>query len=414
MKKNKIIGILFLIGILLGSIYIFSSNKESDFSTKDDTLPSNTPNPSTEKDFNSMTTIEKVEYRMKNMTLEEKIAQMLVVYYTGNTVDDNLKNTLTTVRPGGFILMKDNITTYDNTKKFVDDLKKYSEIPMIISIDQEGGMVQRLKNLSDVSVTQIPSMYDLGKTKDTSLAYRTGKVMAEEMRTLGINVVYAPVLDIYSNENNTVIGNRSFGHDAKTVAEMAISLAKGLEDNGVIATFKHFPGHGDTETDSHVNLPIISKTYEELVSLELKPFEQAIESGAKIIMIGHIALPNVTNDNTPASLSKTIITDILKEKLGYEGLVITDALNMGALTKNYSIEEIYTKAIQAGVDLLLMPNGSKQAVEFIKNNISEDRINESVEKILTFKYTYLEEDNSLDKSYLGSNEHKQIISEIGS
>lgn len=367
-----------------------------------------------EKAFEKMTVDEKVEYRMKYMTLDEKIAQMLVVYYTSDVVDSNLEGILKEVKPGGFILMKENITTYDQTKKFVEDVTSNSEIPMIISIDQEGGTVQRLKGISDVEVTNIPDMYDLGRMNDLDLAYEVGKVMAEEMRTLGINVVYAPTLDVYSNELNTVIGKRSFSEDPQIVSDMGIRLAKGLEENGIIATFKHFPGHGDTEVDSHVSLPIIQKSYDELSSLELIPFKNAISNDAKIMMIGHIALPEVTGDNTPASLSKAIVTDILKGELGYQGLVITDALNMGALTKNYSKGEIYTKAIDAGVDLILMPSGSKQAIEFIKNNISEERINESVEKILKFKYTYLDKDNRLDKSYLGSTEHQEVISKIQS
>ncbi len=367
-----------------------------------------------EKDFEKMTVDEKVEYRMKHMTLDEKIAQMLVVYYTSDTVDSNLESILQEVKPGGFILMKENITTYDQTKKFVDDVTKDSEIPMIISIDQEGGTVQRLKGISDVEVTNIPDMYDLGATGNLNLAYQVGKVMAEELRTIGVNVVYAPVLDVYSNELNTVIGKRSFSSDPQVVTDMASELAKGLEENGVIATYKHFPGHGDTEVDSHVDLPVVQKTYDELLNLELFPFQNAISSGAKMMMIGHIAVPEITGDNTPASLSKAIVTDTLKGKLGYQGLVITDALNMGALTKNYSKEEIYTQAIDAGVDLILMPSGSKQAIEFIRKNISEERINESVEKILKFKYTYLDQDHGLDKSYLGSSEHQAVIQQIPS
>jgi len=367
-----------------------------------------------EKPFDKMTVDEKVEYRMKHMTLDEKIAQMLVLYYMNDTVDSNLESVLAEVKPGGFILMKENITTYDQTKKFVDDVTKDSEIPIIISIDQEGGSVQRLKEISDIEVTNIPDMYDLGAMGNLELAYQVGKVMAEELRTIGVNVTYAPVLDVYSNELNTVIGKRSFSSDPQVVTDMGIQLAKGLEENGVIATYKHFPGHGDTVDDSHVKLPVVQKNYDELSSLELIPFKNAISSGAKIMMVGHISLPNVTGDNTPASLSKKIVTDTLKQKLNYQGLVITDALNMGALTKNYSKEEIYTQAIEAGVDLLLMPSGSKQAIEIIRKNISEERINESVEKILKFKYTYLDQDNRLEKSYLGSTEHQEVIQQIQS
>lgn len=390
MKKKISILVIIILLFLFGGIYFWQSNKN----------------------VNTMTVEEKVNATMKDMTLEEKIAQMLIVYYTKDTVDTDLQKIITEVKPGGFILMKENITTYDKTQKFVSDLQYYSKIPMIISIDQEGGLVQRMQNLEDIKPTDIPAMYSLGKTENIDLAYQVGRVMAEEMRTLGINVVYAPVLDIYSNENNTVIGNRSFGKTKETVSNMALSLANGLEENGVIATYKHFPGHGDTITDSHFQLPIIRKNYAELSNLEWVPFEKAIVNNAKIIMVGHIALPEITGNDTPASLSEVIITDILKEKLNYQGLVITDALNMGALSNTYSEEEIYTKAIEAGVDLLLMPNGSKKAIEYIKKNIAEERIQESVKKILTFKFTYLKENNQLDKSYLGSEEHQQIIDQI--
>lgn len=354
----------------------------------------------------------KVNKLMDKMSIEEKIAQMLVVYYAKDTVDDNLKKSIKSTPFGGFILTKDNITTYDKTLKFVKDLQNNSSIPMIISIDEEGGNVQRLEYINDKKVTHIPYMYELGKTNDISLAYDTAKVMAEELRTIGVNVTYAPVLDVYSNPNNPVIGKRSFSENPNIVSNMALSFSKGLEENKVISTFKHFPGHGDTDTDSHISLPIINKTYEELKETELIPFQKAIDSGAKIIMIGHIALPKIVGDNTPSSLSKKIVTNILKKDMHYDGLVITDALNMGALTNNYTDEEIYIKTIEAGVDLLLMPNGSKKAIEIIKKKVSEDRINESVRKILLFKYNYLNETNYLDESYLGSSEHQNIINKI--
>lgn len=400
-KKKIIIVSLILLYAICVMIFLGIKNKN-----KNDNINYNID------DFSNISIEEKVKNIMDNMTIEQKIAQMLVVYYSNDVIDDSLIESLKSNTFGGFILTQPNITTYEKTKKLVDELQFNSTIPLIISIDQEGGSVQRLNCLEDISPTNIPYMYDLGKMNDEKLAYQVGKVMAEELRTIGVNVVYAPVMDIYSNPENTVIGKRSFSENENIVAKMAVNLAKGLEDNGIIATYKHFPGHGDTSIDSHYSLPIIDKTYDDLKNLELTTFTEAVNNDAKIIMIGHIALPNVTGDNTPASLSKTIITNILKENMGYKGLVITDALNMGALIDNYSYEEIYVKAIEAGVDLLLMPDISKNAIEYIKNNISEERINESVKKILTFKYTYLNKKNTLDKSYLGSDEHKETISKI--
>ena len=333
---------------------------------------------------------DKVDKQMSTMSLDEKIAQMLVIYYLSPTVDDDLLNVIKTYSPGGFILMLDNYSTFDETKKFIDTLNENSKIPMIISTDEEGGLVQRLKALTDVEVTDIPPMYDVGKTGDISKAKEVAKVLAEELRTLGINVTYAPDADIWTNSDNTVIGDRAFGNDPKTVSNMAIAFNQALEENGIMGCFKHFPGHGDTLADSHYSLPVVNKTYDDIKSLELIPFQNVIENGAKMIMIGHIALPNITGDDTPASLSKKIITDILKNDLNYKGLIITDALNMGALTENYTDEEIVTKAVSAGADLLLMPNGTAKTIEYIKNNISEDRINESVKKILIYKYSNIQ------------------------
>lgn len=354
---------------------------------------------------------DKIDIMLENMSIEEKIAQMLIIEDDSDYVDDNLKSFLNMTPPGGFILMKENITTFDKTRQFVFDLKENSRVPLIISIDEEGGSVQRLKYLMDLKVSDIPFMYNVGLTNNYDLAYNIGGIIAEEVRTIGVNVDFAPIIDIYSNPNNTVIGKRSFGSDAEIVSNMAVRFTKGLEDNGVIGVYKHFPGHGDTDIDSHDSLPIINKSLDDLKSFELIPFKSAVKAGAKMIMVGHIAIPQITHDNIPASLSKEVI-DILKDDLNYNGLIVTDALNMGAISDNYSNEEAYIKAIEAGNDLLLIPSDGINTINIIKDKVSLDRINESARKILEFKYDYLDKDNFLDKSYLGSEEHTKIISQI--
>ena len=359
---------------------------------------------------------ERVKKQLKKMTLDEKIAQMLIIYYSSPTYDETLKQTIKEVKPGGFILMNDNISTYQNTLNLVKSMQKDSKIPMIISIDQEGGIVQRLQKITDIEVTNIPSMLALGKTNDKNLAYNVGKIMAQQLKTLGINLDFAPVVDIYSNKDNKVIANRSFGSNSEEVTTMALALKQGLEDNNVNTCLKHFPGHGDTAVDSHYNLPVINKDYNDISKIELIPYYKAIKNNTNMIMIGHIALPKITKDNTPASLSKEIITNLLKTKLKYQGLVITDALNMKALTDNYSDKEIYTMAINAGVDLLLMPNGSRKAIEYIKESIKEKKITEqmintSVTKILTYKYNHVKEEY-LDSSYLNKEEYHEILNQI--
>ena len=360
-----------------------------------------------------------IEDTLDNLSLEEKIGQMLIVSDYSTSMTDELLANFNEVKPGGFILFGENIKSYEQTTNLIKDIKNTSNIPLFISIDQEGGRVQRIKKLPDATVSIIPPMYNLGLTNDINLAYEVGKVIGEELRVFDINMDFAPVLDIYSNPKNTVIGNRSFGTTAEIVSNMGISLAKGLENTGIIPVYKHFPGHGDTLEDSHTTLPIINKTKEELMDMELKPFIEAIENDAEIIMVSHLAVPKITGNNTPATLSKEIITDLLKEELGFDGIVITDALNMKALTNEYTEEEIYIKAINAGVDILLMPDFDIETINIIKQaitsaEISEEQIDKSVSKILDLKYDLLEQENIYTKEYLGSISHQEIISKITS
>jgi beta-N-acetylhexosaminidase len=258
----------------------------------------------------------------------------------------------------------------------------------------------------------------VGNSNDVSVAYDVGKVIAEELRVFGINMDFAPVIDVYSNLENTVIGKRSFGNDSTLVSKMGIHLAKGLLENGVIPVYKHFPGHGNTSVDSHYFLPIVDKTKDELYSLDLIPFMEAIDKGAEVIMIGHLAVPSITGNEVPASLSKELITRLLKEEMGYNGLVVTDALNMGALTKYYSQEEVYVKAIEAGVDLLLMPSSSRKALSSIRTAIeegliSEERIDESVKEIILANSTSMDgETTALFLSKL-LNSKNIIVSRLG-
>ena len=397
MKRNRIIICLLLLLFLVGC----SSSKEK-------------------KNMDNLTGIDKkVEEQLNKMTLDEKIGQMMIVFYHSTSMDNTLKKSLEEVQPGGFILFADNITNYEDTLKFIKDVKSTAKIPMFMSIDEEGGNVQRLYYLKEDDITYIPYMQEVGNKNDLELTKNVGKVLAEELRVFGINMDFAPVIDVYSNPNNTVIGKRAFGSDKELVAKHGMALANGLEENGVIPVYKHFPGHGNTAVDSHFALPVVDKTKEELLDLDLYPFKEVIKNGAKIIMIGHLAVPSITGDNTPASLSKKLITNFLKEELGYNGLVITDALNMGALTNYYSSDEICAKAVEAGVDILLMPTASRKCLASVKSaiakgDIDEERIDESVRKILKLKYEYLEKgyEEYLPKEYLNSKEHQEIIDKI--
>ena len=396
--KNKILIVVLLLLILVGC-----NSKEE--------------NKSEEKNMNEID--KRVEKTLNNMTLDEKIGQMIIIYYNSQSMDSTLKKAIEEVKPGGFILFGENMSSYDGTLRFIKDIKTLSDIPMFISIDEEGGIVQRLLSVKGVDISDVPSMYYVGEKNDLDLTYNVGKLIAEELRVFGINLDFAPDIDVYSNPNNKVIGKRSFGSDKELVAKHGLSLAKGLEDNGVIAVYKHFPGHGNTATDSHYSLPVLDLSKEELEEVDVYPFKEAIKNNASMIMVGHLAIPKVTGDNTPASLSKKIVTDYLKNELGYNGLVVTDALNMGALTNYYSKEEICGKAVEAGVDILLMPVSSRVCLKSVQDainngNISEEQINESVRKILKLKYERIEDnyDDYLDKSYLGNQEHQNIINKI--
>lgn len=333
---------------------------------------------------------DKILEKINTMSLDEKIGQLFIIQDRKAIMDEEMKKVLDTIKPGGFIFFSDNFQSLEQTTKLIVDIKGTSDIPMFLAIDQEGGRVQRLKTLKGASITRIPSMAKIGASGDENVAYNTGSTIGVELSSFGINMDFAPVLDVNTKNYNTVIGDRSFGYDPLLVSKMGIALAKGLKDNGVIPVYKHFPGHGSTKTDSHLQLPILTKTKEELMDFDIIPFKDAIKNGAPVIMIGHLAIPNITNDNVPASLSKEIINDFLKNELGFEGLVVTDALNMKAITDNYSQKDIYKMAINAGVDLLLMPKDSLEAFNTVKElvsegAISEEQIDKSVKKILKLK-----------------------------
>ncbi len=420
MKKKSVVIILSILVIILGLViaylFIFDSSKNNVKENKEPDKVDNNNEVKEEEETEEEKLEKMVNSKLESMTLDEKIGQMLVISNRVSAMTDSLRKELEEYKPGGFILFSENFTTYDQTLKLVNEIKETSDIPLFIAADEEGGNVQRLLSLKD-KVTNIPNMFRVGEANDKDLAYEVGKVIAEELRVFGINMDFAPVLDIVDSKNQSFIGNRSFGTNPTLVTDMGLSVGKGLEDNLVIPVYKHFPGHGSTVADSHYDLPVINKTKSELMDRELIPFKEAIKNNADVIMIGHLAIPKLTNDKTPASLSKTLITDLLKDELNYNGLVITDALNMGAITKNYQEKEIYEMAINAGVDLLLMPNSSSSALKNIKESIaigkiSEEQINDSVKKILTLKYKKLENSNPLPKSYLGSTEHQEIISKI--
>lgn len=241
-----------------------------------------------------------------------------------------------------------------------------------------------------MGTTKQPAMKSIGETGDVNKALEVGETLGKELSDLGFNVDFAPDADVVINENNTEIGDRSFGADPELTAEMVSKVVKGLEENGVSATLKHFPGHGSTVVDSHTGYSESVRTIEQIRETELLPFKAGIEAGADFVMISHVTLVNVTEEKVPSSVSGEIITDLLINELGYKGIVITDSFSMGAITKEYNTADAVTKAVSAGADMILMPTDLNTAytalLEAVENGvISEERIKKSVRKILTLK-----------------------------
>lgn len=333
-----------------------------------------------------------IEDFVNKMTLDEKIGQMIVAGFNGTDVNEELINLVNTNKVGGVILFKRNIETSEQLKKLnnnIDGLNK--EIPLFISVDEEGGRVNRLPS----DMENFSSAREVGLKNDKDYAYNNGKSIGESLKVTGFNMNYAPVLDIFSNPKNTVIGDRAFGSDVETVSTMGIATMKGIEEEGIISVIKHFPGHGDTSVDSHYGLPIVYKTLEELENFELIPFKKAIKEGCKAIMVSHILLDKIDKQN-PSSMSETVITDILREQLGFDGVVITDDMEMGAITENFTIEDACVQSIIAGCDIVLIGSGNEsiyntiQAIKdsILNGKITEERINESVVRIIKLKNEY--------------------------
>lgn len=357
-------------------------------------------------------TIAKVDLLMEDMTLEEKIGQLLIVGMEGKTYGDELDRLIRQYHVGGIILLGKNISYPAGMLKLLNESKMANadyEIPLFISVDEEGGRVSRLPS----SMKKLPAAEYFGRVADETLAYQTGVYLADLLHAFGYNMNYAPVLDIHSNPKNPVIGDRSFSSDSQAVAELGMAVMKGMTDNSIISVIKHFPGHGDTHVDSHLSLPVIEKTLDELREIELVPYQRAIEEQADAIMVAHIMFPEL-DDKYPSSLSKKVITDLLREEMQFEGVVITDDLTMGAIVNDFTVPEAAVQSFIAGSDLLLIAgdygnqvgtiNALKAAV--VAGTISEERIDESVRRILRLKERYKLKDDPIEEIDLDLIEQK--------
>lgn len=394
-------------------------------------------------------TTSKVDSLLSNMSLRQKITQMMMVdFRQWKTADDEAKSDFTKMNSevqkivedydfGSVIFFANNIKETEQSFDLTMDLQKAATkdngIPLLITTDQEGGIVYRLG-----SGTALPGNMALGATGDVNNAKIAGEIIGSELSSLGINTTLAPVVDVNNNANNPVIGLRSYGEDAEMVGKMASAEIEGLAEYNVIGCAKHFPGHGDTATDSHYGLPMVDKSKEELLNNELKPYQVAINQGIEMIMSAHILYPQLDDttvyseqtkkqEKLPSTLSHKILTNLLKEEMGFKGVVVTDAMNMAGIAATYDEVQAVKLAINAGVDLICMPtnitcledmskldaiiDGVEKAVN--DGEIQESRLDDAVTRILTLKENkgildWKESNYSLEKALatVGSDENK--------
>jgi beta-N-acetylhexosaminidase len=339
------------------------------------------------------TTLEPAQVLLNTMTLREKVGQLFIVIPEAlsgedavTAIDDSLTEGLKTYPVGGVVLFSKNITEPTQLKTLLSDFHQSSAVPLFLAVDEEGGRVARVAGNSSFDVQRYDGMAYIGEDE----AYSVGKTIGAYLAALGFNLDFAPVADVNTNPNNPVIGDRAFSSNAETVSEMVKSAVAGFHDSGVMTCLKHFPGHGDTATDSHYGCAVTNKTLDEMMNCELIPFKNK----ADMVMVGHITTPNATLDGLPASLSYTMITEVLRNSLGHEDtVVVTDSMSMRAITDYFTSDKAAVLAIKAGADIVLMPweldtayEGVLQAIE--TGEISEQELNEHVLRILRLKYEY--------------------------
>lgn len=404
MKKLKTISALLAVMILLSAFSACSGNDTKNVESSKESSLDNTSIESSQssKAEESLTSkqesslaessneeTDEISEKISKMSLDEKIGQMLMVGIDGTEVDDDFKEFAEEYKFGTVILFGKNITSAEQLVNLTNSIKSTAgDIPYIIGMDEEGGLVTRLPD----DVLSMPAALTIAGSEDTEYCYNAGYQIGTQIISFGLHTGFSPVLDIWSNPDNTVIGNRAYGKTSDDVCKYGIADMLGLKATGAIPVAKHFPGHGDTETDSHYGLPLVTKTKEELWQSELLPFKSAIENGVPMMMAAHILCTEL-DENYPASMSKNIITDLLRDEMGFEGVVITDDLTMGAISESYSFGDAAVLSINAGCDILSICFGEdnvKQAVKAIKEAvengaITEERIDESVRRILKLK-----------------------------
>ena len=370
-----------------GNTGVAADVTESGTTTEEQTADSQETTEVTEEEKPSL-----VDETLVGMTLHEKVCQMMFVTPEELTGEDGVtvagdatRQALENYPVGGIVYFAKNLESQDQVKEMIDNSQKYSSIGLFVATDEEGGVVNRL--MDTVGTTYIGSMYYYKDDGDET-AYENAYTIANDMSALGFNLDFAPVADVWSNTDNTVIGERAYSDDYAQAAELVGNAVKGFNDGGVMCTLKHFPGHGDTAEDSHYSSAYVHRTKEEIMADEMQPFRSGIEAGAEFVMVGHLIVPDI--DEVPASLSYKIATGILRDELKFEGVAITDSFEMESIADNYSVDDAVVMSVKAGMDMILQPKDMASAVNSIEQavadgELSEDRIDESVRRILTLK-----------------------------
>lgn len=370
-----------------GNTGVAADVTESGTTTEEQTADSQETTEVTEEEKPSL-----VDETLVGMTLHEKVCQMMFVTPEELTGEDGVtvagdatRQALENYPVGGIVYFAKNLESQDQVKEMIDNSQKYSSIGLFVATDEEGGVVNRL--MDTVGTTYIGSMYYYKDDGDET-AYENAYTIANDMSALGFNLDFAPVADVWSNPDNTVIGERAYSDDYAQAAELVGNAVKGFNDGGVMCTLKHFPGHGDTAEDSHYSSAYVHRTKEEIMADEMQPFRSGIEAGAEFVMVGHLIVPDI--DEVPATLSYKIATGILRDELKFEGVAITDSFEMESIADNYSVDDAVVMSVKAGIDMILQPKDMASAVNSIEQavadgELSEDRIDESVRRILTLK-----------------------------
>lgn len=351
-----------------------------------------------------------IQSLIEKMTLEEKICQMIFLTPEGITgvnpttaAGSVTKEALNRYPVGGLILLAPNIVNPDQLLEMNTNIQKivaeYSEMPMFIGIDEEGGRVLRVAKNDSFGVNKTGTMSSIAATGDVNNAYAAGNYIGDYLHKYGFNLDLAPDVDVITEPTNEVIGDRSFGSDPQLVADYSEAYINGLHDAGVLGCPKHYPGHGATIADTHKGAAVSERTWDELLDNELIPFIRMINNGVSVIMASHIEVPAVTGDHTPTTLSEILLTEKLRGELGFDGIIITDAMNMGAITNSYSSSDAAVRAVKAGADMLLtseaIDNTYNGLLNAVKNGeLTEERINESVARIYRVKLKLKQDENN--------------------